>query len=140
MKKLLTLIVLTLFVNCTRTVYVPQTTTQTQYRDRVKVDSVYVRDSIRIVEKGDTVTIFKDRYHYINRLVRDTVSRVDSVSYPVLVDKIVEVNKLNLWQRWWMRIGQLLAVAIILYIVYKAKGSSIIGSIKNGISFIKSKL
>jgi len=71
----------------------------TTYIDRLRVDSIYYRDSVYVKDHGDTVWIYKelwrDRWHW----ERDTVAvvRVDSVA--VEREKIVQVEKpLTRWQ------------------------------------------
>ena len=62
------------------------------YIDRLKRDSIYQRDSIYIIVKGDTVFKYQYKYSYRDKLVRDTVAvvRRDSIPYPVEVPKYVE--------------------------------------------------
>ena len=88
----------------------------TTYIDKLRIDSLYIRDSIYIKDKGDTVWIYKeyyrDRWHYEHDTV--AVVRVDSVA--VEREKIVEVEKPLSWlqktkQRafWWL-VGAVLAL------------------------------
>lgn len=71
----------------------------TTYVERLKVDSIFYRDSIYIKDHGDTVLIYKemwrDRWHF----QRDTIDRVRVDSVAVEREKIVEVEKpLSWWQ------------------------------------------
>ena len=82
---------------CRTVEYYPVETvrTDTVYVNRLAVDSVMVRDSIYIYEKGDTVT--EHRYHYIYKY-RDRVDTLylasrDTVSVPYPVEK-----ELTRWQ------------------------------------------
>lgn len=59
---------------------------------------VYIRDSIRIYEKGDTVRIERWRERYRDRLCLQTDSVYKEV--PVLVPK-----PLNTWQKFLMKAG-----------------------------------
>ena len=88
----------------------------TTYIDKLRIDSLRIRDSIYIKDKGDTVWIYKeywrDRWHYEHDTV--AVVRVDSVA--VEREKIVEVEKPLSWlqktkQRsfWWL-VGAVLAL------------------------------
>ena len=76
-----------LFAECTRMVYTPQT--RTEFVNRERVDSLLVHDSIFVTEKikGDTVYLYRDRWHteYRDRLRVDTIIRIDSIAYPVEV-------------------------------------------------------
>lgn len=68
-----------------KTVYIPKTVTE--YIEHTRVDSLYVHDSVFVREysSGDTVFVYKDRWHtdYRDRVYVDTVMRVDSIPYPV---------------------------------------------------------
>lgn len=89
------LLLAVLLPSCSRKVYVPVQNdvrhTDTLLRTNIRVDSVWLRDSVVSVQKGDTVRI--ERYHYRDRtkLLRDTVreTAVDTVrvSVPVPVER-----------------------------------------------------
>ena len=85
------------------------------YIDRLKRDSIYQRDSIYIIVKGDTVFKYQYKYSYRDKLVRDTVAvvRCDSIPYPVEVSKYVE-RKLSWWQTTLLWSGVLAWLLIIL--------------------------
>ena len=85
------------------------------YIDRLKRDSIYQRDSIYIIVKGDTVFKYQYKYSYRDKLVRDTVAvvRLDSIAYPVEVPKYVE-RKLSWWQTTLLWSGVLAWLLIIL--------------------------
>ena len=85
------------------------------YIDRLKRDSIYQRDSIYIIVKGDTVYKYQYKYSYRDKLVRDTVAVVkrDSIPYPVEVSKYVE-RKLSWWQTTLLWSGVLAWLLIIL--------------------------
>lgn len=89
-----------------RTVYVDKV--KTEYRDVVRVDSVYNRDTVAIRLSGDTV--YKDIIKWRERwqLRIDSFTRVDSVPYAVEV--VREVNRLTPWQHrqivgFWVALG-----------------------------------
>lgn len=82
-----------LIAGCTRTLYVPQEVEKIKYKDRILVDSVYYRDSVFFMLKGDTVYLEKYKYIYRDKLIRDSVYLRDSVSYPVYVDVVKEVKR-----------------------------------------------
>lgn len=82
------------------TIYVRDTT----YISKVKVDSVFKRDSIFVKEKNDTVYVYKEKVRDRFHMLRDTVYRhiVDSV----YVDRVREVQvekPLTAWQRFRLR-------------------------------------
>ncbi len=114
------LLVLSLFTGCkTKTVLVPVEKVKIEYRDRLRVDSVYNRDTVNIYELGDTIYIQSIKWR--ERFKFDTVSvvRVDSIPYPVEV--VTEVNKLTKWQRWRLNALNIIAIIIVAYIVIKIR-------------------
>ena len=123
MKKLIVFLVVFSVWGCTRTVYVPvtNTVTNTEYKDRLKRDSIYLKDSIHIIQRGDTVFLSKIKYYYTNVLIRDTVSRLDSVyvEKPIPVVTTKEVYKLTKWQMWRLKLLNLLVVVLLLITLWK---------------------
>ena len=99
-----------------RTVYVDKV--KTEYRDVVRIDSVYNRDTVAMYMAGDT--IFKEVIKWRERwqLRIDSFTRVDSVPYAVEV--VREVNRLTPWQKkqiagFWIAVG-LIGVGVVLKI------------------------
>lgn len=88
----------------------------TTYVDRLRVDSIYCRDSIYVKEQGDTLIIYKERWRDRYRYLRDTIRivKVDSVA----VERIKEVKvekELTKWQRLKQRsFGWLLGACLAL--------------------------
>ena len=91
--------------------------TKIEYKDRLRVDSIYNRDTVQIYGRNDT--IFKDVIRWRERFRLDTVSvvRIDSIPYPVEV--IQEVNKLTKWQRWRLTILNIIGGLIVVYIAFR---------------------
>ena len=75
----------------TKYVSVPEIHTEyiTMADTTVRKDSVYLKDSVYVERKGDTLyvnkTLYRDRYHNIYKVKKDTVVKRDSVNvaYPV---------------------------------------------------------
>ena len=75
----------------TKYVSVPEIHTEyiTRVDTTVRKDSVYLKDSVYVERKGDTLyvskTLYRDRYHNIYKVKKDTVVKRDSVNvaYPV---------------------------------------------------------
>lgn len=92
------------FTACRGIQYVPVETIRTEYktRDSIRFDSIYQRDSIYMLVKGDTVYQYKYKYLYryltINKT--DTVIQTDSVQVPYPVEK-----KLTKWQAVKIELG-----------------------------------
>ena len=78
-------------------------------------DSIYLRDSVFVEKKGDTIYLNKWRTHYRERLVHDTiiVETTDTLRIKEVANKEV-VKSPNLFQMWKAYI--IGAVAIILII------------------------
>jgi hypothetical protein len=91
--------------------------TKIEYRDRLRVDSIYNRDTVQIYGRNDT--IFKDVIKWRERFRVDTVSvvRIDSIPYPV--DVIKEVNRLTKWQRWRLTTLNIIGGLIIVYVAFR---------------------
>ena len=100
---------LVLATGCTRKVYVPVESavsrTDTLYSAKVRVDSVIMRDSVAVFQKGDTVTITKYRDRYRVKELTDTVyqSAIDSVkvSVPYPVEKALTPWESFRLQSFW---------------------------------------
>lgn len=114
---------------CTRKVYVPveSTTvrTDTVYEAQVRVDSVFYRDSVAVIQIGDTVykTKYRDRFRYRERI--DTVyqAMVDSVnvSVPYPVERPLTKWEQTKMDFGGMFLGGLIAVVVAAVIVWIVK-------------------
>lgn len=102
------LLICLLLVGCTTTQYVPTEVTKIEYKNKEIVDSIYIRDSILIREKSDTVFLEKYRFVFKDKVLKDTIVRIDSIPVIHTVEKIVEVNKLKKWQIILMVLGGVL--------------------------------
>lgn len=95
---------------------VPVERTHVEWRDRWRLDSVYIHDSIYLTEKqaGDTIYKVKEVYRWRDRWRVDTINtgRVDSIH----VTEVVEVPaKLTAWQSMRLKaFAPLLAIALVL--------------------------
>ena len=124
MKRIILLIpilaILSLFAGCkTKTVLVPVEKVKIEYRDRLRIDSIYNRDTVNIYERGDTVYLQTIKWR--ERFKLDTVSvvRVDSIPYPVEV--VREVNVLTKWQRLRLNALNIIAIIIVCYVIIKIR-------------------
>lgn len=108
---------LVLASGCSRKVYVPVESvvsrTDTIYSAKVRVDSVIMRDSVAVFQKGDTVLITKYRDRYRVKELTDTVyqSAIDSVkvSVPYPVER-----ELSRWERTKMDFGGMAIGALVI--------------------------
>ena len=119
MRRLVYIIILLMlaicFVSC-RTQYIPVESVRTEYktRDSTRYDSIYQRDSIYTLAKGDTV--YQHRYKYLYRYLTtnrtDTILKSDSIRVPYPVEK-----QLTRWQILRMELGGWAFGIIILFIL-----------------------
>ncbi len=121
MKKIiLLLLIIIAFAGCkTKTVLVPVDKVKIEYRDRMRVDSVYNRDTVNIYMKNDTVYLQSVKWRERFRL--DTVSVVTVDSIPYTVEVVREVNVLTKWQRWRLNALNVLALIIVVYLAIRIK-------------------
>lgn len=124
-------VLLTSLCSCTRKIYVPVENTvmrtDTVYSAKLRVDSVIFRDSVAVIQKGDTVFLTRYRDRYRVREHTDTVyqSVIDSVkvSVPYPVER-----ELTRWEKVKMDAGGIaigagtaLLVAVIALLIWLIK-------------------
>ena len=113
-----------LLSGCTTTKYVPviEHTTDTLVQRVVERDSIHVHDSIRVSEKGDTVTNerwhtqFRDRWHHDSVYV----AKHDTIPQPYPVTEYVE-RKRTKFEWMLIIIGIAALFGGILWLANKAK-------------------
>lgn len=87
------------------------------YLSRVERDSVFVRDSVLIREKGDTVYRDRWRVEYRERVLRDTayIGKSDTL----IITKVVEVaTPLSWWERTRMAAGDVALLGLVVLLIY----------------------
>lgn len=76
-------------------------------------DSIWLHDSIRVSEKGDTIRIERWHTKYVEREVHDTLYQSKRDSVPVPYEVVREVAKpLTWWQRTRLHMGEALLALI----------------------------
>ena len=117
LKTLFLLLFLTIIISCTTTkiVEVPVETIKTEYIEQVKYDSIYSKDSIYIMQKGDTIYNNKVQYLYKYKYLRDTINITDTIPKIVTVKDTQYINQLYTWQKILIGIG----IGFILYWIIK---------------------
>ena len=114
LKILFFLLFLTIVISCkttTKIVEVPVETIKTEYIEQVKYDSIYHKDSIYIMQKGDTIYNNKVQYLYKYKYLRDTINITDTIPTIVTVKDTQYINKLYTWQKLLMTVG----IGFVLY-------------------------
>ncbi len=125
------IVALVALCSCTRKIYVPVENTvmrtDTVYSAKLRVDSVIFRDSVAVIQKGDTVFLTRYRDRYRVREHTDTVyqSVIDSVkvSVPYPIER-----ELTRWEKVKMDAGGFaigagtaLLVAVIALLIWLIK-------------------
>ena len=117
LKTLFLLLFLTTIISCTTTkiIEVPVETIKTEYIEQVKYDSIYSKDSIYIMQKGDTIYNNKVQYLYKYKYLRDTINVTDTIPKIITVKDTQYINQLYTWQKILIVIG----IGFILYWIIK---------------------
>ena len=114
LKILFFLLFLTIVISCkttTKVVEIPVETIKTEYIEQIKYDSIYHKDSIYIMQKGDTIYNNKVQYLYKYKYLRDTINVTDTIPTIVTVKDTQYINKLYTWQKLLITVG----IGFILY-------------------------
>ena len=126
MRKILFLLLMTLLLGSCKVkekiveVPIPQIKTEIKYIDKVKYDSIYLKDSVYIVQKGDTIYNNKVAYRYKYKYLKDTVivNKTDTITRLQKVTEIKVQNQLNIVQKVLIYIG-LFSLLMFIIIIYK---------------------
>ena len=126
MRKILFLLFMTLLLGSCKVkekiveVPIPQIKTEIKYIDKIKYDSIYLKDSIYIVQKGDTIYNNKVAYRYKYKYLKDTiiVNKTDTITRLQKVTEIKVKNQLNIVQKTLIYIG-LFSLLMFIIIIYK---------------------
>ena len=119
-KIILIVLLLLIISGCkTKEVLVPTEKTVVEYRDQLRIDSVYNRDTLYLFTKNDTVYLQSIKWR--ERFKVDTVryEKVDSIPY--FVEVVKEVNVLTKWQKIRLRLLNIIVIAIIIYVIIRIK-------------------
>ncbi len=121
MKKLLIiLLILIAFTACkTKTVLVPVEHVKIEYKDKLRIDSVYNRDTLYLFTENDTVYFKSIKWR--DRFRIDTVNLIKVDSIPYKVEVIKEVNKLTKWQQIRLDALNIIVILILIYALIKIK-------------------
>ena len=100
-----------------KTKYVSVPEVHTEYISRVdttvRMDSVYLRDSVYVERKGDTLyvnkTAYRDRYHHIYKVKTDTIWKRDSVNEAYPVEK-----EMSRGERIFVALGKVFSVLLLM--------------------------
>lgn len=114
-----------LFLSCAKKIYIPTDVVKTEYRDRQRIDSVYIEKTVHIYSKGDTIHKDSITSFYKGQILRDTITITDSIPYPVKVPEPykVEVEKkvIPKWCWWNLGISGLFVSLFLMWLIWKIK-------------------
>ncbi len=125
MKRILSLILCFLILSsCAKRIYTPveSVVKNDVHEKEVNRDSVYIHDSIYIVEKGDIIKEFTTRYKYKETSRVDTlyISRQDSIQVPFPVEIVRHKTPTIMW--WVIAVLAILATPGVIRFLKKLKG------------------
>ena len=124
MKWFWTVVVMAVVCGCTKTEYitVERVTHDTTYVAKHQRDSIWLHDSIRVIENGDTIRIEKWHTKFIEKVSHDTtyVATHDTIPQPYPVTQYVE-KPLSKIQKTLIGIGIFALMGIIIFAVWKLK-------------------
>ena len=113
-----------LLTSCTTTkvVEVERVKTDTTYITKWQRDSVWLHDSIRVREKGDSVWVERWHTKFVEREVHDTLYQAtrDTIPQPYPVTEYME-KPLGWWQKGLIWIGIIALMVMIVIVVWKLK-------------------
>lgn len=115
-------LVMLALVGCKSKEYITVPEYHTEYVCRTdtfhKLDSVYVKDSVYVYQKGDTVyynkVAYRDRWHNIYKVKTDTFIKRDSLSVPYPVTRELTKNEQRLMTLGRLFVGFLFLVVIAM--------------------------
>ena len=117
----ISLCLFTMFLCSCRTEYVPIESVRydSVMIEKLMRDSVFVRDSVYMKEKGDTVFKYKDRFVYVykNRVDTFFAEKIREIEIPVPVER-----KLTWWESVKLKYTEwLIGVVFVLVIIYAVR-------------------
>lgn len=109
---LIMLLVMYFFCGC-NTKYVPIETVRydSLMVQKLMKDSIFVRDSVYVKEKGDTIFQYKNKYIYVLKEVSDTmyIYKDREVEVPIHVER-----KLSWWERLKIDMGGWMMLVVVI--------------------------
>lgn len=120
LKIILIALLLLIISGCkTKEVLVPTEKTVIEYRDKLRIDSVYNRDTLVLFTKNDTVYLQSIKWR--ERFKVDTVryEKIDSIPY--FVEVVKEVNVLTKWQKIRLQLLNVIVLIILVYVIIRIK-------------------
>ena len=118
---LILLLIMYFFCEC-RTEYVPIESVRydSVMIEKLMRDSVFVRDSVYLKEKGDTVFKYKDRFVYVykNRVDTFFAEKICEIEVPVPVER-----KLTWWERVKLNCAEWVIAVLVVLLWFMRSGN-----------------
>ena len=119
-------LIVLIFGGCKTKEYIAVPEYHTEYVCRTdtfaKQDSVYLKDSVFVYQRGDTVyhtkVTYRDRYHNIYKVKLDTIIKRDSVSIPYPIERQLTKNEQRLISLGKLFIGFLFSIVITIAVIW----------------------
>ena len=116
---ILFLAIILLATSCkVKEVFVSVPEIHTEYKTKIQVDSIYLKDSVFIHQRNDTIFAEKFRTKYVLKHVSDTLLKNDTITKLITNTEIKEINVLTWWQKALIWTG-VASIIIFLIIVNK---------------------
>lgn len=108
-----------LLAACSTIRYVPVETVRsdTLIRNEARLDSIYVRDSIYVYQKGDTVTKYVEKWRYKYKIKTDTLYIAKRDTVTVTVTEVRE-KPMKWYNQGFIWVGRLCCIALILWAIF----------------------
>lgn len=108
-----------LLAACSTIRYVPVETahTDTLIRNVARLDSIYVRDSIYVYQKGDTITKYVEKWRYKYKTKTDTLYIAKRDTVTVTVTEVRE-KPIKWYNQGFIWVGRLCCIALILWAIF----------------------
>ena len=103
-------------------VAVPQQHTDTLIITKHQRDSIFLKDSTHVSEKGDTVRIEHWRTQFVKKEVHDTtyIASHDTIPAPYPVEVVKEVPaELSWWQQTRLHLANIVLWLLLLYVIFR---------------------
>ena len=96
-------------------------TRDTVYINKLQYDSIYIDNRQKVYRQSDTIYLYRTKYEYRYRLLRDTVYKTQIDSIPIIrkVEVVREVPRPKTWFDRLCRYAFFLLCGALLFFVYR---------------------
>ena len=96
-------------------------TRDTVYINKLQYDSIYIDNRQKVYRQSDTIYLYRTKYEYRYRLLRDTIYKTQIDSIPVIreVEVVREVRHVPAIYRFSLAIVVILVLSLIIFIIWK---------------------